>query len=181
MRIAAMSLTAVLLALPVGVERQHAQPPAFLVDHGPVKPAFGHRVDFRGPSVVVSGDTAPSENLVECASGAGLLIHELGRSKDDPAPAGPPDERLPNSRQTRSLVKAIAEHHTDGVEVGKVLEQVRPKLAVCSHYGVDPAATLRLVRRNYAGPEEFGEDSMTIELGNQVEVRRQGPSRWSGA
>jgi ribonuclease Z len=31
---------------------------AFLVDHGPVKPAFGYRVDFRGHSVAISGDTA---------------------------------------------------------------------------------------------------------------------------
>src|SRR4030095_15292310 len=32
---------------------------AFLVDHGPVKPAFGYRVDYRGRSVVMSGDTKP--------------------------------------------------------------------------------------------------------------------------
>jgi len=69
---------------------------AFLVDHGPVKPAFGYRVDFRGHSVVISGDTAPSENLVKFASGADVLMHELGRPKDDPALAGPPDELLPN-------------------------------------------------------------------------------------
>lgn len=150
---------------------------AFLVDHGPVKPAFGYRVDFRGHSVAISGDTAPSENLVKFASGVDLLIHEVGRFKDDPALAGPPDELLPNSRLTRRQVKTIAEHHTDGVEVGRVLERVKAKLAVFSHYGVDPQATLPLVRRNYAGPVEFGEDSMTIEIGNQVEVRRLAPSR----
>ena len=71
----------------------------------------------------------------------------------------------------------IAEHHTDGVEAGRVLERVKPKLAVFSHYGVDPHATLPLVRRHYAGPVEFGEDSMTIEIGDHVEVRRLGPSR----
>jgi ribonuclease Z len=150
---------------------------AFLVDHGPVRPAFGYRVDFGGHSVVISGDTAPSENLVKFASGADVLIHELGRPKDDPALAGPPDELLPNSRQTRGQVKTIAAHHTDGVEVGRVLERVKPKLAVFSHYGVDPQATLPLIRRTYAGPVEFGEDSMTIEIGSQVEVRKLSPSR----
>ena len=150
---------------------------AFLVDHGPVKPAFGYRVDFRGHSVVISGDTAPSENLVKVASGVDLLIHEVARFKGDPALEGPPDELLPNSRLTRRQLRAIVEHHTDGVEVGRVLDRVKPKLAVFSHYSVDPQATLPLVRRNYAGAVEFGEDSMTIEIGNQVEVHRLAPSR----
>jgi ribonuclease Z len=158
-------------------ESNGAKVTAFLVDHGPVKPAFGYRVDFRGHSVAFSGDTMPSENLVKFASGVDLLIHEVGRLKDDPALSGPPDELLPNSRQTRRQAKTIAEHHTDGIEVGRVLDRVKPKLAVFSHYNVDPQATLPLVRRNYAGPVEFGEDSMTIEIGNQVEVRRLAPSR----
>lgn len=41
----------------------------------------------------------------------------------------------------------------------------------------NPEATLPLVRRNYSGPVEFGEDSMTIEVGDQVEVRRLAPGR----
>jgi ribonuclease Z len=77
---------------------------AFLVDHGPVKPAFGYRVDYRERSVVLSGDTRPSENLVKFAKGADLLIHEVGaRSKQDPIFSGPPDELLPNSRATRPV------------------------------------------------------------------------------
>lgn len=145
---------------------------AFLVDHGPVKPAFGYRVDFGGRSVAISGDTVPSDNLVKFTSGVDLLIHEVSRFKDDPALSGPPDELLPNSRQTRRQARTIAEHHTDGIEVGRVLARVKPKLAVFSHYNVDPQATLPLVRRNYAGPVEFGEDSMTIEIGDEVAVRR---------
>jgi len=72
---------------------------AFLVDHGPVKPAFGYRVEYRQHSVVLSRDTRPSENLVKFAKGADLLIHEVGaRSKQDPIFTGPPDELLPNGR-----------------------------------------------------------------------------------
>jgi ribonuclease Z len=150
---------------------------AFLVDHGPVKPAFGYRVDFGGHSVAISGDTKPSDNLVKFSSGVDLLIHELSRFKGDPVLSGPPDELLPNSRQTRRQAVTIADHHTDGVEVGRVLERVKPKLAVFSHYNVDPAATLPLIRQNYSGPVEFGEDSMTLEVGSQVNVRRLAPSR----
>jgi len=49
---------------------------AFTVDHQPVQPAVGYRFDYKGRSVVVSGDTAKSRNLVRVASGADLLVHE---------------------------------------------------------------------------------------------------------
>jgi len=145
---------------------------AFLVDHGPVTPAFGYRIAFGGHSLVISGDTKPSENLVKFASGVDVLIHEVARWKQDPVLTGPPDELLPNSRTTRRQAKAIAEHHTDGAEAGRVFDRVKPKLAVFSHYNVDPQATLALVRQSYSGPVEFGEDLMTIEIGSQVSVRR---------
>ena len=34
---------------------------AFLVNHGPVKPAFGYRIDYTGHSIAFSGDTLPSD------------------------------------------------------------------------------------------------------------------------
>src|SRR5262249_12824824 len=40
---------------------------AFLVDHGPVRPAFGYRFEGGGRSVVISGDTRPSDNLMRCS------------------------------------------------------------------------------------------------------------------
>jgi len=83
---------------------------AFYVDHGPVKPAFGYRVDYQGHSVVMSGDTKPSDNLVKYSQGIDVLIHEVARPKDDPALIGPPDELLPGSRQTRGQAKIIADH-----------------------------------------------------------------------
>ena len=43
----------------------------------------------------MSGDTKPSDNLVKFASGADVLIHEVGRPKDDPGLNGPPDEPFP--------------------------------------------------------------------------------------
>ncbi|MCM3879971.1 MAG: MBL fold metallo-hydrolase [Vicinamibacterales bacterium] len=151
---------------------------AFLVDHSPVTPAFGYRIDYQGRSIAISGDTKPSDNLVKFASGVDLLIHEVARPKQDPAFIGPPDELLPNSRQTRGRAKIIAEHHTDGVEAGRVFQRVKPKLALFSHFNVDPSATLRLVRQNYEGPVEFGEDLMTIDVGSAVSIRRFGtPNR----
>jgi ribonuclease Z len=49
---------------------------AFTVDHHPVHPAVGYRFDYEGRSVVISGDTAPTDAIVEMARGADVLLHE---------------------------------------------------------------------------------------------------------
>src|SRR6266481_330582 len=49
---------------------------AFLVDHRPVEPAFGYKFEAGGRSVVISGDTRPSDNLIKFARNTDLLIHE---------------------------------------------------------------------------------------------------------
>jgi ribonuclease Z len=148
---------------------------AFLVDHAPIEPAFGFRVEYRGRSVALSGDTKPSDNLAKAAQGVDLLVHEVGSWKQDPNLTGAPDDRFPGSTQTRRQVQTIRNHHTDGAEAGSIFERVKPRLAVFSHYNVDPAATLRLVRQTYAGPVEFGEDLMAIDIGNTISVRRFTP------
>ncbi|HEU4800941.1 MAG TPA: MBL fold metallo-hydrolase [Gemmatimonadales bacterium] len=143
---------------------------AFLVDHAPIEPAYGYRVDYRGRSVVLSGDTRPAPNLIRFAKGADLLIHEVGRWKDDPALAGDPEEMLAGSL-TREQMRVIAAHHTDPVEAGEVFAQARPRLAVFSHYAMATGDILSLVRRNYDGRVEVGEDGMVIEIGDEVRVR----------
>jgi ribonuclease Z len=48
----------------------------FPVDHHPVEPAVGYRFDYKGRSVVISGDTGPSPSLDAAARGTDLLVHE---------------------------------------------------------------------------------------------------------
>jgi ribonuclease Z len=58
---------------------------SFLVDHDPVEPAVGYRVDYRGRSVVISGDTVATDTLFAAAQGADLLLHDaLSRTLLDP-------------------------------------------------------------------------------------------------
>ena len=61
---------------------------AFRVDHAPVSPAVGYRFDWRGRSVVVSGDTRKSASLVANARGADLLVHEALQPDADRARGG---------------------------------------------------------------------------------------------
>src|ERR671913_752553 len=88
---------------------------AFLVDHEPVVPALGYRVDYRGRSVVLSGDTKVSENLIRVARGADVLVHEA----IDPVAA----RATPRSP---ALTELIIAHHTSGEQAGQVFARVNP-------------------------------------------------------
>jgi ribonuclease Z len=60
----------------VVLEQDGVKVSMFAVQHAPVSPAVGYRIDYGGRSVVVSGDTARSANLEALAKGADLLVHE---------------------------------------------------------------------------------------------------------
>ena len=141
---------------------------AFDVDHTPIKPAFGYRIDHAGRSVVLSGDTRVSDNLIRHAQGVDLLVHEVA-SPETFQRAGAPPERA----------KSIVAHHVTPEQAGEVFSRTKPKLAVYSHI-VLPTATeqdlLPSTRKTYSGPLELGEDLMVITVGEKVEVRRPGRS-----
>lgn len=143
---------------------------AFDVDHAPVKPAFGYRIDYAGRSVVLSGDTRLSENLIRHAEGVDLLVHEVAAAETFRRAGAPPE-----------MAKRIMAHHTTPEQAGEVFSRTRPKLAVYSHV-VRPSATEQDVivptRKTYSGPLELGEDLMVIEVDDKITVRRptgQGP------
>ena len=50
-----------------------------LVDHPLVTPAFAYRFDGPDRSIVISGDTARSDNLAKFARGADVLVHGARR------------------------------------------------------------------------------------------------------
>ena len=58
------------------LEDENVRVTSTLVDHPPVVPAFGYRFDTPDRSIVISGDTAPSERLIELARGADVLVHD---------------------------------------------------------------------------------------------------------
>jgi ribonuclease Z len=137
---------------------------AFAVDHGPVKPAFGYRIDFAGHSAVLSGDTRYSENLIRFSQGTDVLIHEVL----DPEAYATADQ-LFSAEQKQKVIA----HHTTPEQAGSIFNQVKPKLAVYSHIvPVEVPDVVAHTRKTYSGPLEVGEDLMSFEIGEKVEVRR---------
>jgi ribonuclease Z len=131
-------------------DRNGVKVTGFNVDHGPIKPAMGFRIDFRGRSVVLSGDTTVSENLIRAAAGSDVLIHEVATT------AGP--------------------LHATPEQAAEVFAKVKPKLAVFSHIILGPTESasdlLARTRHRYDGNIEVGEDRMVIEIGDSVQVRK---------
>ena len=136
---------------------------AFLVDHRPIEPAFGYRVDYGGRSVAMSGDTRFSENLIKFARGVDVLVHEAIDPKEVRA-------RLSKMAATQEEIDNIVAHHITAEEAGVVFSRVKPRLAVYAH--ISDADLITPARKSYSGPLEASEDLMTIDIGETVAVRR---------
>jgi ribonuclease BN (tRNA processing enzyme) len=105
---------------------QNVKVTATLVDHPPVVPAFAYRFDTADRSIVISGDTAPSENLVKLAKDADVLVHSvLYVPAVDRLVA-----RVPNAP---ALKASIIAHQTSVEEAGRAAQSAGVKTLVLSH------------------------------------------------
>jgi ribonuclease Z len=133
---------------------------AFLVDHYPIAPAFGYRIEYKGHFVVLSGDTRYSENLIRYAKGADLLIHEVAIAPDT---LGKTDPKY-----------HILAHHTTPEQAATIFNQVRPKLAAYSHivniYAQKEEDIGKRTKAIYTGPLILGKDLMSFSITDSVSV-----------
>lgn len=151
---------------------------AFAVDHAPVSPAVGYRFDYKGRSVVISGDTDRSANLVANARGADVLIHEvllkdlISRTSEAMLEAG-------QARRAK-LAKDVVDYHTSPSEAVEVADEAGVDTLVFTH--LVPAAPGRI--RNWLFKRDLprsdvkvvvGEDGLRIRLpagSDRVEIER---------
>ena len=144
---------------------------AFTVDHGAaIKPAVGYRIEYKGRTVVISGDTRYDQNVIKYGTGVDLLIHEVCIARP---------ELLSNP-----YIQRVVDHHTSPREAGQVFSLAKPKLAVYSHLvflasDKVPRATVDDIvagtRETYDGPLQVGEDLMSFEICDTVIVSQRKP------
>ena len=134
---------------------------AALVSHPPVEPAFAYRFDSPYRSIVISGDTTPSDNLIQLAKGADVLVHEAMHMKGVDRLVA----RVPNHPGLRQHLLAS---HTVVEDVGRVAQAAGVKLLVLSHLvpADDPAITdamwIEGARVHFRGPVVVGRDLLEI-------------------
>jgi ribonuclease BN (tRNA processing enzyme) len=105
-------------------EKDGVRVTAIAVPHGAWKIAFAYRIDTADRSIVISGDTRPSDDLVKAAQGVDILIHEVysaARLKPEDRPGG------------QDWPRYCREYHTSDVELGALAARIRPRLLILDH------------------------------------------------
>lgn len=114
---------------------------AFAVHHGKWEHAYGYIFQTRNRKIVISGDTRPSEAVVNACNGCDVLVHEVYSAER--YTTRPADWRAYHSS-----------YHTSTYELGDIATKARPKLLVLYHqlyWGDDDEALVRQVKTRYSG------------------------------
>lgn len=141
---------------------------AFPVKHDPVRPAVGYRFDYRGRSVVISGDTAYSESLIEAARGADLLIHEA-QANHMVARMQATATRAVNDRTAR-IFADIPSYHTSPEDAARAANVAGAEWLLLSHLTPAPdnpiakRIFMRGVSKVRSSNARLAEDGMAVLL-----------------
>ena len=141
---------------------------AFNVDHSPIKPAVGYRFEYKGRSVVVSGDTAKSSSLIAAAQGADVLIHEaqanhIVRRVEAMA-------KKNNRPRVAHIMNDILSYHTSPVQAAESANEAGVDLLLMYHLIPPPIAKpmepifTRGLNKARDGDWVLGDDGMLVTL-----------------
>jgi ribonuclease BN (tRNA processing enzyme) len=116
---------------------------AFAVKHGSWKEALGYRFDADGKSIVISGDTRPTDSVVQACDGCDILIHEAYTS-------------------IAGGQEYFSSFHTSAQELGAVAAAAKPKLLIVTHFmggpNPDPAELIQGIQQKFHGPITVAND-----------------------
>ena len=135
---------------------------AINVDHGGgVEHAYGYKINYKDKSVIISGDTNYSEELVNMANDVDILIHEI---------AAAPSSLINKSEKVRGIMN----YHTTPEELIKIINQTKAKFTVLNHVlllgGITEDKVLKLIKTNLDKDAQvvFGYDLLAIELTDRI-------------
>jgi ribonuclease Z len=141
---------------------------AFRVEHAPVDPAVGYRFDYKGRSVLISGDTDKSANLQHFAEGVDLLVHEalapqlVMRLHEGARAAG--------RENLAKITHDILDYHASPVEAAEVARDADVGFLLYNHIVppllLSPMEDIFLegVSEIYEGPIAIGTDGTLIRM-----------------
>jgi ribonuclease Z len=142
---------------------------AYGVDHSPVAPALGYRVEFGGRSVGISGDTVDTSGLRALADGADILVSEV-MDKGFALDAACAFERLGDERNAR-LLRDVRTYHIDVAELAQLSVDAGVGTLVLTHQvpSVPPDQAQALfeapIARVFDGPIVVAEDGTRMTIG----------------
>lgn len=123
------------------------------VRHGEWRYAFAYRIDTPDRSIVISGDTRPSNALAAAARGVDVLVHEVY-----PEARLAPENR-PGGEDWPRYMRAF---HTSDVELGRLAATAQPRLLILVHVvrmgGSDDELLAGVRTGGFAGRVVVGKD-----------------------
>ena len=117
---------------PVLIDNEDLKITAYSVSHDPVDPALGYRIDYKGRSISISGDTIYDQNLVNNSKNVDVLFHEsMSLEILDLINA--------NAKATGNMVAEIVtidilDYHTPILEVVKAAKEANVRHLVFYHH-----------------------------------------------
>jgi ribonuclease Z len=121
---------------------------AFPVPHGSWPNSWGFRFTTPDKVIVVSGDTKPSEKILEYARDADILVHEVYSKKGF-------------DTKNESWKAYHSENHTSTYELGEIAGKTNPGLIVLYHilfWGASDQELLDEIATKYKGKVMVGHD-----------------------
>ncbi len=109
---------------------------AITVAHPPIEPAMAYRFDYKGRSLLISGDTVKDDNLIDAAQNVDVLIHEVLQ----PRLVGTVIESLAENGQKKlsKIIEDTLDYHTTPVEAAEAANEAGAELLVFYHYAPVP-------------------------------------------
>jgi ribonuclease Z len=164
----------------VVVDKDGVKITAFKVDHKPVLPAVGYRFDYKGRSLVISGDTAYSRSLLKHAGGADLLLHEAYQAAI--LKMINEEYRASSNAALSKITSDIASYHSTTEDAAKIAREANVKYLMLYHILPPLPSSFILhnmflgdAKKYYAGPITIGVDGMLISLpanSTQINVKK---------
>jgi ribonuclease Z len=108
--------------------------------------SYGYRFEAADRTIVITGDTNPTEATVEACRGCDVLVHEVGTLAWLAA-------------RPETFRQFAAQYHTTVPQLAELAQKARPKLLVLYHHSsVSPEDLLGSMARLYPGPFVVGRD-----------------------
>ena len=140
----------------------------FAVDHQPVSPAYGYKITYEDKTLVISGDTKVSDNLIEQAQGADLLLHEA--LAFDFIQRAEVIQTEQNNSRNATILNDIRDYHSDPIGAATVANAASVKKLILTHLGPAPENPIsrtfytRGMSDIYPGPILLAEDGDLFEI-----------------
>jgi len=141
---------------------------AFEVDHSPVAPAIGYRIEYKGNIIAITGDTVKTNNLVKNCQNADILFSEA-ISYEMLNTLITSANRM-NQPRFAKILKDIQDYHMNPITAARLAKEAKVKKLVFVH--ITPPITnkgvetlyLKGVNEIYEGEVVLGEDCMKFRL-----------------